>query len=66
VEGGGIVDAVTGDGHDGSEPLAAFDDRQFLLGRNTGQNNFLPSSYTKLFSELMKGWQNKLARLTLL
>jgi hypothetical protein len=49
VEGGGIVDAVTGDGHDGSEPLAAFDDRQFLLGGNTGQNNFLPSSYTKLF-----------------
>ena len=31
LEGGRVVDAVAGDGHDGAETLAALDDDELLL-----------------------------------
>ena len=39
-QGGRVVDAVTGDGHNRSESLETFDDDQFLLRRSSRENDF--------------------------
>lgn len=39
-EGRRVVDAVTGDCHDGAHPLETLDDHQLLLRRRTGKNDF--------------------------
>ena len=39
LEGGRVVDTVSGDGHDGTQSLTAFDDDQLLLRGGTGEHD---------------------------
>ena len=39
LEGGRVVDTVSGDGHDGTQSLTAFDDNQLLLRGGAGEHD---------------------------